>query len=165
MPAVIRPFDPSDQAQVVSLVLRIQRDEFLIPITAEEQPDLRDVPTHYLAPGGAFWVGADGPEIVGTLGLLNIGAGDLALRKMFLAPNHRGAHHGLAARLLATARDWASAGGFSRILLGTTEQFQAAHRFYEKSGFTQVPVDSLPASFPRMRLDTRFYQLHLRSRG
>ena len=49
------------------------------------------------------------------------------------------------------------------ILLGTTEQFQAAHRFYEKHGFTPVPQDDLPPHFPRMRLDTRFYRRHLTS--
>lgn len=161
MPALIRSFLPPDQIPVVPFVLTIQRDEFGIPVTAEEQPDLRDIQTYYLAPGGHFWIAEHAGTVVGTLGLLNIGHGDLALRKMFVAQPFRGSHHGVAADLLSTALAWAQAQAFARILLGTTDQFQAAHRFYEKHGFTLVPREQLPSHFPRMRLDTRFYSRRL----
>jgi GNAT superfamily N-acetyltransferase len=159
MPTTVRPFRSSDQAQVIKLVLAIQQEEFGIPISAEEQPDLADVAAHYAVSGGNFWVAEEAGAVVGTVGLLSIGAGDLALRKMFVASDHRGM--GVAAALLAACLDWAREAGFSRILLGTTDQFKAAHRFYEKAGFAQVPVAELPAHFPRMRLDTRFYSLIL----
>lgn len=159
MPPTVRSFRPSDQSQVIDLVLGIQREEFGIAISAEEQPDLRDVPAHYAASGGNFWVAEEAGAVVGTVGLLSVGAGDLALRKMFVAPGHRGT--GVAAALLAACLAWARDAGFSRVLLGTTDQFKAAHRFYEKAGFAQIPVAELPAHFPRMRLDTRFYGLVL----
>ena len=44
------------------------------------------------------------------------------------------------------------------IFLGTTDKFHAAHRFYEKNNFQQVPVDSLPANFSRMSVDSIFYK-------
>lgn len=42
--------------------------------------------------------------------------------------------------------------------LGTTERFLAAHRFYEKNGFVLVDRSALPASFPLMAVDSRFYR-------
>jgi len=165
MSITIRSFEESDQDQVVRLVLSIQNDEFGIPVTAAEQPDLRDVAGHYVRPGGHFWVAASGPSVVGTIGLLNIGEQDLALRKMFVAPAWRGREHGVGARLLDSALDWARRGGFRRILLGTVDQFQAAQRFYQKHGFTAIEPSALPDHFPRMRLDSRFYQLELASKS
>lgn len=161
MPALVRAFIPEDADRVQRLVLGIQREEFGVPVTLEEQPDLRDVPAYYQQDHGAFWVAVDGSEIVGTIGLLDIGHGQGALRKMFVAPSHRGAAVGVGAALLRTCLQWADAAGMHDVLLGTTEQFRAAHRFYEKSGFVQIPREALPTTFPRMRLDTRFYRYQL----
>jgi GNAT superfamily N-acetyltransferase len=162
MPAIVRPFVPEDADSVQRFVLGIQRDEFGVPVTLGEQPDLRDVPTYYQKDHGAFWVALDGSELVGTIGLLDIGHGQGALRKMFVAPSHRGATMGVGAALLRTCLEWAATVGMSDVLLGTTEQFRAAHRFYEKWGFVETPQEALPAHFPRMRLDTKFYRYRLR---
>ena len=48
-----------------------------------------------------------------------------------------------------------------KIYLGTTSAFEAAQRFYEKSGFALVPAEKLPESFPRMAVDSRFYVMEL----
>jgi GNAT superfamily N-acetyltransferase len=151
----IRPFEVTDRDAVIRLALSIQREEFGIDITAAEQPDLLDVVGHYQRGAGGFWVAMDGAVVVGTVGLLDIGQGDGALRKMFVAPAHRGS--GVADALLRTCLHWAKARSLRRVLLGTTEQFRAAHRFYEKSGFMLLAAGELPSRFPRMRLDTRFY--------
>jgi predicted N-acetyltransferase YhbS len=37
----------------------------------------------------------------------------------------------------------------------------AAHRFYEKHGFSEIAPAQLPPSFPIMRVDTKFYRLEL----
>ena len=76
----------------------------------------------------------------------------------FVAPTWRGAQKGVAGGLLAVALSWARMKGVSDIYLGTTAQFVAAHRFYEKNGFVEVPKDTLPASFPVMEVDSRFYR-------
>ena len=44
------------------------------------------------------------------------------------------------------------------ILLGTTEKFLAAQRFYEKNGFTEIQKDALPPKFPVMTVDVKFYK-------
>lgn len=166
MPLIVRAFAPEDALEVQGLVLGIQREEFGVPVTLEEQPDLREVPAHYQKDRGAFWVAVDGDQLVGTIGLLDIGHGQGALRKMFVAPSHRGAAVGAGAALLQTCLEWAASAGMREVLLGTTEQFRAAHRFYEKWGFVRIPQEALPAHFPRMRLDTRFYRHDLqRSRA
>ncbi len=44
------------------------------------------------------------------------------------------------------------------IFLGTTAKFLAAHRFYEKNGFSEILLTELPVSFPVMTVDTKFYR-------
>jgi GNAT superfamily N-acetyltransferase len=161
VPPIVRQFVAEDADRMQRLILGIQREEFGVPVTLEEQPDLRDIPTYYQKDHGAFWVAVDGSELVGTIGLLDIGHGQGALRTMFVAPSHRGAAVGVGATLLRACLDHAATAGMHDVLLGTTEQFRAAYRFYEKWGFVQIPRQSLPDHFPRMRLDTRFYRYHL----
>ena len=153
----MRVFAPGDTSGVVSLILPIQRDEFGIPITLEAQPDLLDIAGFYQRARGNFWIAASGTELVGTIALLDIGGGQLALRKMFVKQGYRGGEHRVAQRLLDAALEWCAMREVGEIYLGTTAQFLAAHRFYEKNGFTEVDQGVLPASFPVMSVDTKFY--------
>lgn len=159
----IRPFQNGDADGVAKLILGIQRDEFQIAITLQQQPDLSSIPDFYQTGAGNFWVAVLDDEIVGTLALRDIGGGDVALRKMFVAATVRGAPHRVAQRLLSSALDWASANQTETIYLGTTSRFLAAHRFYEKNGFELVAPETLPKSFPLMAVDTRFYRRRLRT--
>jgi GNAT superfamily N-acetyltransferase len=155
------PFSQEMQGDVIELILTIQQREFGFEIQAEDQPDLLDVADFYQIGAGGFWVALAGAMPVGTIGLRDIGDKRGALRKMFVAAPYRGGEHGVARTLLRTLLGSARAGGIEEILLGTTEKFLAAHRFYEKHGFVRVLPNDLPASFPRMALDTRFYKLEL----
>lgn len=156
MPITIQPYEKSYQEAVITHILTIQQDEFQIPITREEQPDLAAIPSIYQQGKGNFWLALDAGRVVGTLGLIDIGQGMVALRKMFVNPAYRGAA-GPAARLWETARNWAEAQGVSRIYLGTTSRFLAAHRFYEKHGFLEIRKAELPPAFPVMAVDSKFY--------
>jgi N-acetylglutamate synthase-like GNAT family acetyltransferase len=80
---------------------------------------------------------------------------------MFVSASHRGREFGVAGRLLEGLLRHASNSGLSAIYLGTTDKFIAAHRFYEKNGFTEVSKSALPADFPLMPVDTKFYCLRL----
>jgi N-acetylglutamate synthase-like GNAT family acetyltransferase len=157
----IVPFSPEHADGVVSLILPIQQHEFEIPITLEAQPDLRDIPGFYQHGQGNFWVALDGDSVVGTVALLDIGHDQGALRKMFVASSHRGAHHGVAAALLHVLLTWCRARDIRAVFLGTTARFLAAHRFYEKNGFREISREALPPSFPVMVVDTKFYELQL----
>jgi N-acetylglutamate synthase-like GNAT family acetyltransferase len=153
----IVPFSRSHQAGVIDLILAIQQGEFEFGISVEEQPDLLDIPGFYQEGSGGFWVALSDGEVVGTIGLRDIGNKQGALRKMFVKASHRGKEQGVASRLLEELISFATRAGVRDIFLGTTEMFAAAHRFYEKNRFVQVPATALPAAFPRMALDTRFY--------
>ncbi|WP_064694067.1 GNAT family N-acetyltransferase [Rhizobium aegyptiacum] len=154
----IRPFAAGDADDVLSVILPIQREEFGIDITADAQPDLRVIPDFYQSGKGQFWVAVKDGAIVGTLGLKDIGNNQAALRKMFVAAEVRGREHGVAARLLERMFAHARAVGLADIFLGTTDKFVAAHRFYEKNGFTEIAKSALPRSFPLMAVDSKFYR-------
>jgi GNAT superfamily N-acetyltransferase len=151
----IDPWSPADRDAVLAFIVAIQRGEFGIDITAEDQPDLADVAGAYQACGGEFWVARAGGEVAGTIAAIRIGADAVALRKMFVAAEHRG--DGLAARLMDTLVEWARAEGVRMIYLGTTAVMSAAHRFYAKHGFARIDPAELPPSFPLMSVDSRFF--------
>lgn len=154
-------FAPRYEAAIIELIVSIQRDEFGIEITAEEQPDLRSIPSFYQIAPGNFWVAIADEAVVGTISLLDLGGSQVALRKMFVHPSYRGSTHGVARELLRTLLSWAESHGLADIYLGTTAFFHAAHRFYEKNGFRELPKAELPASFPIMKVDTKFYHLRV----
>ena len=157
----IVPFGREHQEHVGALIISIQRDEFSIPITLEEQPDLFDVDNFYRHGRGDFWVAVNGSAVIGTIALKDIGANQGALRKMFVHKDHRGAEKGVAVALLNHLLHQARQRGFKHVYLGTTNAFKAAHRFYEKNGFTEISERDLPAMFPRMKQDTKFFRIAL----
>ncbi|MBD8162758.1 GNAT family N-acetyltransferase [Erwinia persicina] len=146
------------QPGVVGLILPIQNQEFGIAITAEQQPDLSDIEHFYQQGTGDFWLAQIDDRVVGCIGLKDIGQQQTALRKMFVAAPYRGREWGVASALLNTLMMHARDRGVVDIFLGTTAKFLAAHRFYEKNGFQAIPPADLPARFPLMAVDTRFYR-------
>ena len=154
----VRPFIPQDADGVASVILPIQQLEFGIPITLAAQPDLADIADFYQRKSGNFWVAEVEGRIVGTIGLLDIGRRQAALRKMFVDARYRGREHGIAERLLQTLFAWCATKGIAEIYLGTTDKFFAAHRFYEKNGFAEIRESDLPPAFPVMAVDSKFYR-------
>jgi N-acetylglutamate synthase-like GNAT family acetyltransferase len=157
----IEPFTETKKEDVVGLILPIQQEEFNIKIAIGDQPDLLDIPAFYKKGNGNFWVALSDGEVVGTIGLLDIGDGNGALRKMFVKAAFRGGSLGVAHQLLDTLMDWSRKHKMKAIYLGTTSQFLAAHRFYEKNGFAQIDKPDLPLAFPVMAVDSRFYKFSL----
>ena len=143
---------------VADLILGIQNKEFGIPISLEQQPDLDEIPKFYQQNNGNFWIAKIGDEVVGTIALLDIGNNKTALRKMFVAKKYRGKEFGIGQSLLNILVAWAKYKGIAEIFLGTTEKFTRAQRFYEKNGFIEIPKETLPAEFPVMDVDVKFYK-------
>ena len=90
----ILPYSHDHAAGVRDLIVPIQREEFGIDITYEDQPDLHDVEAFYRGGGGDFWVAVSGAQVVGSIALIDIGDGQGALRKMFVRQDFRGAGSG-----------------------------------------------------------------------
>lgn len=150
-------YAPGDEKDVMALIMPIQLEEFGIEISAEDQPDLMQIQSFYQTGTGDFWLARRQGEVIGTIGLKDIGNGEVALRKMFVAAPWRGREFGVARQMLELLIEASKKHGVKRIYLDTTERFLAAHRFYEKHGFELIGQQDLPASFPLMVVDTRFY--------
>ncbi len=146
------------QSAIPTLILDIQQNEFGVPITLSDQPDLLDIANFYQKGRGQFWVAENATgEVVGTIALIDVGEDFGTIRKMFVRADHRGKEHGVGQKLYETLEHWALANGFKSLMLGTRDQLQAALRFYERNGFQPVLKEDLPKTFPLMAVDNRFY--------
>jgi putative acetyltransferase len=88
------------------------------------------------APDITFWTAWDGPLLLGSAALKDLGAGHGEVKSM-RTPRHlrrRGTGRALLAHLIAQARDR----GLQRLSLetGAMEAFKPAQRLYESFGFT-----------------------------
>ena len=146
------------QSSIVNLILHIQQNEFGVEVTLQDQPDLMAINDFYRKGKGNFWIAVENEKLLGTVGLIDMQDGNLALRKMFVEANSRGKEKSVALLLLQTVLAWCKQKGVKNIYLGTVEILKAAHRFYEKNGFVKIEAANLPVSFPRMAVDTLFYQ-------
>lgn len=157
----IRPLDNRDSSQVIALILPIQQQEFGVPISIEDQPDLVDIEAYYGPGGGHLWGAFDGDLLVGTIALRAIGHQAGALRKMFVRSEYRGKEHGIAQQLAEHLIQHCIVVHIHDIYLGTVSQMKAAQRFYERNGFRPVEAAALPAYYPRVEVDTLFYHRNL----
>ncbi|TDX00895.1 GNAT family N-acetyltransferase [Dinghuibacter silviterrae] len=151
---------------IIELILPIQQQEFHVPVTAADQPDLLDIERYYHGTGGGFWGviegdrlpdAIDGKTLLGTIGLIAIGNRAGVIRKMFVRREYRGKEHGIGQRLLEKVMNH----GMTDLYLGTYDRLQAAMRFYERNGFEKIPPENLPVDFPRMAVDNVFYHIHI----
>ncbi len=160
-PLLIEIYTDEYMNRVAEMILNIQRTEFGIPITLEQQPDLNDIPSFYQVKNGNFWIARIDEKVIGTIALLDIGNDQAVLRKMFVVKEYRGKEHGVGQALLDQLIEWAREKAITEIFLGTTEKFLGAQRFYEKNGFTEIPKQNLPKAFPIMEVDVKFYQFEV----
>ncbi|MGL5512109.1 MAG: GNAT family N-acetyltransferase [Sporomusa sp.] len=161
MNIIIQQYNEAYKDEVLAVILDIQQNEFSIPIKKADQPDLDDIPGVYQTGAGNFWVAIDNGHVIGTIALLDIGNYQAALRKLFVHAAYRGSYYNTAKLLLAKLLQWAGKNKIEDIFLGTTAQFLAAHRFYEKNGFNPIRSSSLPVAFLVMKVDTKFYHYRL----
>lgn len=155
---IVKEYTNEYQSQIVDLILSIQQQEYNIQITKDDQPDLFSIEAFYQSGNGNFWVALVGIKVVGTISLLDIGNKQVALRKMFVHKEYRGSKFKTASLLLNNTINWAREKSLNEIYLGTTPQFLAAHRFYEKNGFIKIGPSELPTSFPILQVDKIFYK-------
>ena len=156
--SIVIPYSAIYQQGVIDLILSIQQSEFGLPITLEAQPDLENIPAFYQKDNGNFWIAIAENKVIGSIALKDIGNYRGALRKMFVHKDYRGKEYGIGHTLLNYLLEWARQKKFKEILLGTTEKFIAAQRFYEKNGFTEIEKQLLPEEFPVMEVDVKFYK-------
>lgn len=159
----ILEFEDRFQQSIEDLVLPIQQAEFGVQITRDDQPDLVNIRSSFMRGTGNFWVAVCADKVVGSIGVFDIGQRQVALKKMFVHRDFRGKEHQIGASLMQTAKQWCRLQRVGQIFLGTTSQMKAAQRFYEKNGFVEVQTTQLPASFPIVHVDTKFYRCDIES--
>lgn len=99
-------------------------------------------PVGWLAPvdGLRAWVAvASGVGVVGHVmvqGVIGAGTQVASVARLFVAPEARG--HGLGARLLGHARQWAADGGIGLVLEVTAEERSSAVALYERTGWRRI---------------------------
>lgn len=155
----IEVYDKKYQQQVIDLILNIQQNEFNVPVTINDQPDLFDVGNFYCSRNGNFWIVVDNNNVVGTIALIDIDNNQSCLRKMFVHKDYRGKEKGTAQLLLDTLIDWCKEKDIREVYLGTIERLEAAVIFYKKNNFVEVDKKTLPENFPIMKVDTHFFKL------
>jgi N-acetylglutamate synthase-like GNAT family acetyltransferase len=151
------------QKQVENLVLGIQNDEFLLGLTAQDQPDLPNIGEFYK--NGRFWVALNEEnQVMGTIGLEPLNETQAALRKMFLDKAMRGNKDiNLAQNLFETLLTYAQIRGFQELWLDTPPPAKAAHRFYERNGFELMLSESVPSTYKVPLInDLKIYRLTLK---
>lgn len=157
MKIIIQPFSNENAQEIAQFICDIQREEFGIAIGIAEQPDLLQIPQVYQQLGGNFWLAVtEAGQLIGTIALAKFNDQQGALKKMFVASEFRKAKVGAA--LLEALLQFAQREHFSEIYLGTNEVFQAAQHFYQRNNFIEIKKNELPADFPALAVDNRFYK-------
>lgn len=110
---------------------------------SERYSDMRtfDFPEGFsVSPESVVYTGvaltADGVP-VGHVALRRLGA-DLEIKRMYVAPGHRG--NGVGVALLEAAEAAAARLGADRVVLQTGDRQPDAVRLYEREGYTPIPV-------------------------
>lgn len=157
----INPIGNERAMEVIDIILPIQQKEFNVPVTLNDQPDLLNIKENYYEGGGSFWGAELNGELVGTIALIKFDTHEAAIRKMFVKKEFRGKEFGIAQKLLNTLMAYCEENKIWNLYLGTVPILQAAIRFYERNGFTDIEKKDLPAKFPLMSVDTEFFTLTL----
>ena len=154
----IKQYESAYCDQIITLILNIQQNEFQVPVTLADQPDLLIIDQYYQQRNGDFWVAVNEQNaVVGTIALIDNGETYGTIRKMFVRADYRGKELGIAAKLFDTLEKKAITNNMTALYLGTVERLKASHRFYEKNGFIEIPKADLPNNYPLMPVDTMFF--------
>lgn len=144
----IKPYIPKYRNQVIALILYLQNYDNQVDLSLEEQPDMADIPAHYLNGQGGFWLAInDQDTVVGTIGLLVENNQYGVLKKFFVHQDYRGTAAGVSYRLFATLIATANQRNLQHILLDTPAACHRAHHFYRKHGFTEIPRAAVPVRY------------------
>ena len=132
---------PEDFPRIAELTAGVYREEGLAP--EEYQRELRDVAGR--ARRAELLVARDGDSLVGSVALVLAGEfgeitdseDEAAFRMLVVDPTARG--RSIGELLVQACLERARAAGKRRMVLSTDPKMTAAHRLYERLGFTRLP--------------------------
>ncbi|EOI58593.1 GNAT family N-acetyltransferase [Enterococcus gilvus] len=156
----IVPFEEKYTQEIVDLIIPIQREEFNIQLTVEDQPDLLTIQEEYINTGGNFWVALFDDKVIGTIALVRLENHCGAIKKMFVTKDFRGEKQ-IGRKLLDTLVNYCKEQGYERLYLGTVEVLKAAQKFYKKNGFELIDKTEMPKDYHLMDVDSVFFMRKL----
>jgi ribosomal protein S18 acetylase RimI-like enzyme len=132
---------PADFGRIAELTAGVYRDEQLAP--EEYLSQLADVAGRVeraellVARDGGTVVGSVALVLAGEFGEITSSEEEAAFRMLVVDPATRG--RGVGELLVRACLDRARAAGKRRMVLSTDPKMTAAHRLYERLGFTRLP--------------------------
>jgi ribosomal protein S18 acetylase RimI-like enzyme len=160
-PSIRRELRPGDLGAIVAHHGRVYGEEYGVDSTFEghvastvAEAAKRGFPSTREA---ICLVELDG-EHAGSIALADEGNGQAAIRWFLLSPVLRG--HGLGRRLLDEMLATAAERGYSRVVLETFSELEAAAHLYRDHGFVLVSSDPAPR-WGRERINFQRYKLEL----
>ena len=147
--------------QIVSMIENIQKNEFQIPVTDEINAGvLRAEDEYYYNNSYNFWYAIDNDgAVIGSVGLKMLDDNNAEIKKFFVAKPYRGKE--VAQKLMKTLIKSANKHGFNHLFLGTVDILHAAHRFYDKYGFSRIDKQKLHSKFEICPVDTVFFKMKI----
>ena len=135
----IRPPETQDEWDQLPQLLRDYSHEFddksCFTSFEEELANVRNV---YSSPGHHMIIVIEEPEkkVVGCVAMRTISPGVAEMKRLYVAPQHRGKHLGddLALEILSYAEEK----NYDRMVLDTMNEMHAAQKLYRQLGFTKI---------------------------
>ena len=152
-PIRIRLYDPKDLEFVRTLFIAVNRHlapphleaQFQAYVVRALRDEINRIPEYYGEHSGSFWIAETiAGRHVAMYGLEAADDTSLEIRRMYVDATFR--RQGIARRLLAHAEQVGKAGGYSRLVLSTSELQQPAIALYRNAGFALAEtrtVDSM----------------------
>ncbi|MBM7569047.1 GNAT family N-acetyltransferase [Paenibacillus sacheonensis] len=157
---MFKTYEERYKKEIVDLILHVQNSEFELNINIDEQSDILDIPTHYLANGGNFWVALnEANEVIGSIGLQQLTNDTYVLKKFFIYKDYRG--KGYSVGLFNELVHYAKSHGIRTVILDTPAIALRSHRFYEKNGFKEIAKPDLPVPYAYPDRFSLLYRLNL----
>jgi len=109
------------------------KDQFEAYIERSLAEEVDRIDDYYREHNGAFFVAADGEDVVGMFGLEQIDRDAMELRRMYVDPTQR--RRGIARAMLVSAESECRQRGFHRLDLSTSELQHEALALYRNAGY------------------------------
>ena len=98
--------------------------------------ELESLSEMYGPPGGALLLAYEEGQLVGCVGLRDLGGNICEMKRMFVLPEYHG--RGIGAGLLHLFIEMASQAGYAAIRLDTLPSLKSALSLYQKAGFREI---------------------------
>jgi ribosomal protein S18 acetylase RimI-like enzyme len=143
----VTPAKPEDFDRIAALTVGVYRNEGLAPEAylaqladvagRAEHAELLVARDEEAAPTGSDVVGSVALVLAGEFGEVLASEAEAGFRMLVVDPAVRG--RGVGELLVRACLDRARAAGKRRMVLSTDPRMRAAHRLYERLGFTRLP--------------------------